>query len=130
MAGKYGELAERLGISVVTATPELVVGTLPVAGNTQPAGCLNGGATAALAETLAGIGATLHGEAVSRAAVGVSLSIHHHRAVWDVPGAHVIGHAIAAHLGRRIADYRVEIHDDDGQLVASALLTCAMLEHR
>ena len=58
--GGLGGLAERLGIELVEASPERVVGTMPVAGNTQPLGLLHGGASAALAETLASIGAALH----------------------------------------------------------------------
>jgi acyl-coenzyme A thioesterase PaaI-like protein len=44
---------ERLGIVVTEAAPDRVVGTLPVAGNTQPSGLLHGGASCVLAESLA-----------------------------------------------------------------------------
>jgi 1,4-dihydroxy-2-naphthoyl-CoA hydrolase len=39
-----GSLAERMGIVIIEATPDRVVGTMPVEGNTQPYGLLHGGA--------------------------------------------------------------------------------------
>ena len=47
-----GTLIERMGIEVLEASAQRVVGTMPVAGNTQPYGLLHGGASAVLAETL------------------------------------------------------------------------------
>ena len=43
-------LNERMGIVVSEATPERVVATMPVEGNTQPFGLLHGGASCVLAE--------------------------------------------------------------------------------
>ena len=53
-------LMHRMGIEVVEATPERLVATMPVEGNTQPYGLLHGGASVVLAETLGSIGAALH----------------------------------------------------------------------
>src|SRR6185437_9450155 len=50
----------RMGITLVEASDGRVVGTMPVAGNTQPAGVLHGGASCVLAETLGSLGAVLH----------------------------------------------------------------------
>ena len=52
-----GTLLERMGIEVTEATPERLVATMPVAGNTQPYGLLHGGASVVLAESLGSIGA-------------------------------------------------------------------------
>lgn len=51
-----GAMAERMGITVSFATAAKVVGHMPVEGNTQPFGLLNGGASMALAETLGPLG--------------------------------------------------------------------------
>ncbi|MFD0594222.1 hotdog fold thioesterase [Catellatospora coxensis] len=76
-----GALAERMGIKLLEATPERLVATMPVEGNTQPFGLLHGGASCVLAETLGSIGATLHGSTIGRPyAVGVDISATHHRA--------------------------------------------------
>ncbi|ACQ80453.1 thioesterase superfamily protein [Beutenbergia cavernae DSM 12333] len=118
-----GTLIERLGIEIVEATPDRVVGTMPVAGNTQPYGLLHGGATAALAETLGSFAATLHAGA-GRAAVGLELNATHHRGARD---GVVTGVARALHRGRSTASYGIEVTDELGRLVCSARLTCMLL---
>ena len=54
-----GELAERMGIKLTMVSAEKTVGTMPVEGNRQPLGLLNGGANAILAETLGSIAANV-----------------------------------------------------------------------
>src|SRR5690242_21641749 len=61
-AGGGGTLGERMGVKLLEASPERVVGTMPVEGNTQPYGLLHGGASCVLAETLGSVGAVLHGQ--------------------------------------------------------------------
>lgn len=73
-----GDLGSRMGVEIVEATAERVVGTMPVEGNTQPYGLLHGGASAVLAETIGSIGAMLHG-GPGKIAVGVDLNCTHHR---------------------------------------------------
>jgi hypothetical protein len=41
-----GELAERMGIKLIEVSANKTVGTMPVEGNRQPLGLLNGGANA------------------------------------------------------------------------------------
>ncbi|MSW16099.1 MAG: hotdog fold thioesterase, partial [Actinobacteria bacterium] len=55
-----GALGEKMGIEVIEASPERMVGTMPVEGNTQPMGLLHGGASVVLAESLGSIAAQLH----------------------------------------------------------------------
>ena len=50
----------RMQIEIIEATPDRVVGRMPVEGNTQPYGLLHGGASVVLAETLGSIGSALH----------------------------------------------------------------------
>ncbi len=113
-------LHQRLGIEVVEATPERVVATMPVAGNTQPAGLLHGGATAALAEGVGSIGAILHA-GPGRSVVGVDLSVTHHRGVRV---GSVTAVATPLHRGSTVATYDVAVTDDAGARVATARLTC------
>ena len=40
-----GDLNEKMGVRLLEASPERVVGTMPVKGNTQPYGLLHGGAS-------------------------------------------------------------------------------------
>jgi len=51
-----GALDKKMGIEIIEASPERLVGTMPVEGNTQPIGLLHGGANVVLAESLGSIG--------------------------------------------------------------------------
>ncbi|GHC56060.1 PaaI family thioesterase [Streptomyces cinnamoneus] len=115
-----GHLGERMSVHVAEASPERVVGTMPVEGNTQPYGLLHGGASAVLAETLGSVGAMLHG-GPGRIAVGVDLNCTHHRGVRS---GLVTGVATPVHRGRTTATYEIVITDEQGKRVCSARLTC------
>ncbi|MDO0928190.1 hotdog fold thioesterase [Streptomyces sp. TG1A-8] len=117
-----GHLGTRMGVQIVEASAERVVGTMPVEGNTQPYGLLHGGASAVLAETLGSVGAMLHGGS-SRIAVGVDLNCTHHRGVRS---GLVTGVATPVHRGRSTATYETVITDEEGRRVCSARLTCLL----
>ena len=78
MPSVAGTLLERMGIEILELSATRTTGTMPVEGNTQPYGLLHGGASAALAETLASYAAQVHAGA-GRAAVGIELNATHHR---------------------------------------------------
>ena len=69
-------------ITIVEASAERVVGTMPVAGNIQPYGPLHGGASCVLAETLGSLASALHA-GPDRITVGVEINSTHHRAATD-----------------------------------------------
>jgi 1,4-dihydroxy-2-naphthoyl-CoA hydrolase len=119
-----GHLGERMGLKIIEAAPERVVGVLPVEGNTQPYGLLHGGASAVLAETLGSVGAMLHG-GPAKQAVGVDLNCTHHRGVRS---GLVTGTATPVHQGRSTATYETVITDEDGKRVCTARLTCMLRE--
>src|SRR5512141_1762525 len=70
-------LMQRMGIEMVEATPQRLVATMPVAGNTQPYGLLHGGASVVLAETLGSVGSAVHAHP-DRLSVGVDINATHH----------------------------------------------------
>lgn len=117
-----GDLGTRIGVRLTEVTPERVVGTMPVEGNTQPYGLLHGGASAVLAETLGSIGAMLHG-GPHKVAVGVDLNVTHHR---GISSGTVTGVATAVHRGRSSATYEVAISDEQDRRISSARLTCML----
>lgn len=122
-ASARGTLIERMGIELIEATPERAVGTMPVAGNTQPAGLLHGGASVVLAETLGSFAAQLHA-GPDRLVVGIEINATHHS------GAHsgiVTGVATAIHRGRTTASYEIVVTDESGRRVCTARLTCLVL---
>jgi 1,4-dihydroxy-2-naphthoyl-CoA hydrolase len=121
-------LLDRMGIAVLEAAKERVVGTMPVEGNTQPLGVLHGGASCVLAETLGSFGASLHAhESFGGYAVGVEISATHHRAVR---AGTVTAVATPLHLGGTVATYEIVITDDDGKRVCTARLTCMLQRPR
>src|SRR2546428_14135982 len=79
-AASRNTLADRMGITIVEASAERVVGSMPVSGNTQPYGLLHGGASCVLAETLGSLGSALHA-GPDRITVGIEISASHHRGV-------------------------------------------------
>lgn len=119
-----GTLALAMGITLTEASPERVVGTMPVKGNTQPYGLLHGGASCVLAETLGSVGAALHGARTGRpVALGVDINATHHRAVRD---GVVTGVATPLHAGRTTATYQIVITNEQQQRVCTARLTCLL----
>jgi uncharacterized protein (TIGR00369 family) len=119
-----GTLPERMGITIVEASPQRVVGTMPVEGNTQPFTLLHGGASCVLAESLGSIGASLHAlESFGGYALGVEISATHHR---GARAGMVTGVATPLHLGGTIATYEVVITNEAGERVCTARLTCLL----
>ncbi|MEW2632245.1 hotdog fold thioesterase [Streptomyces sp. NPDC048389] len=117
-----GNLGDRMGVQIVEASADRVIGTMPVEGNTQPYGLLHGGASAVLAETLGSIGSMLHG-GPSKIAVGVDLNCTHHRGARS---GIVTGIATPVHRGRSTATYEIVITDEHDKRVCSARLTCLL----
>jgi uncharacterized protein (TIGR00369 family) len=119
-----GALAVRMGIVITEASPERVVGTMPVEGNTQPFGLLHGGASCVLAETLGSVGAAMHGATVGRRlAFGVDINATHHRAAQS---GVVTGIATPLHLGASVSSYEILITNETGERLCTARLTCQL----
>jgi uncharacterized protein (TIGR00369 family) len=116
------QLVERLGIRITRCDPDLVTGTMPVAGNRQPIGILHGGASAAFAETLGSLAAWAHAGA-DRVIVGTELSCTHHAAARS---GLVHGVCRPLHVGSRTATYEIVLRDDRERRLCTARLTCAI----
>ena len=116
------ELHLRMGIDIVEASAERVVGRMPVDGNRQPYGLLHGGATVVLAEGLGSLAAAIHA-GPDRIAVGLDISATHHRGVTS---GWVTGVATAISRGRTVACYEIVVTDDEGRRTATARLTCVL----
>ncbi len=121
-----GALADKMGLKVTHATAELVKGTLPVVGNTQPLGLLHGGVNVVLAESLGSLAANIHA-GPNRFAVGVEINATHLASATD---GLVHGTARALKLGGSIAVYEIEITNDAGDLTCVSRLVCAIRERR
>ncbi|BCJ38028.1 hypothetical protein Athai_55310 [Actinocatenispora thailandica] len=118
--GPLGPAVDRTGVEIRQASADRVVGTMPVAGNTQSYGMLHGGVSCVLAETLGTMAAALHA-GPRRRAVGVEINATHHRPA--VAGT-ITGTATPLHRGDTLATYRIVLTDDAGRTVCTARLTC------
>src|SRR3954467_1672389 len=103
-------LIDALGIEITHLEPGKVIATMPVDERTrQPFGLLHGGASIALAETVASLGATVHIDRERFSAVGLESSGNHLRAKTD---GVVRATAVPVHLGRSTHVWSIEIADE------------------
>jgi len=119
-----GALSDKMGIVLVEVSPDRIVATMPVEGNTQPYGLLHGGASVVLAESLGSIGAALHAHPLGKVSVGVDINATHHRSATS---GTVTGVATPLHLGRTMAAFEIVITDDRGKRVCTSRITCALI---
>jgi 1,4-dihydroxy-2-naphthoyl-CoA hydrolase len=118
-----GALDKKMGIEIIEASPERLVATMPVEGNTQPIGLLHGGANVVLAESLGSIGTQLHAGA-DRKIVGVDINATHHKSATS---GIVTAVATAISLGKTLCSYNVEVKNDKGERTCTARITCLIL---
>jgi uncharacterized protein (TIGR00369 family) len=115
-----GTLGEKLGIRFSEISAQRLVASMPVKGNTQPAGLLHGGASAALAETMGSVGAAVHAGPGS-IVVGVDINATHHRSARS---GLVTGTATPLFLGRSMATYEIVITDEEERRICTARISC------
>ena len=126
LRAKIGKtLASTLGIEITELTPQRVVATMPVDDRTrQPFGILHGGASVALAETVASIGGTMNVDLETHNVVGVEINANHIRAKRD---GLVTGTATPIHLGRSTQVWEVRIVDEQDRPVCVSRCTLAVV---
>lgn len=121
MFQEEGTLLTSLGIDIQSAEPELVVATMPVDHRTrQPFGILHGGASVALAETVASIGTAIQIDQSRQIAVGLEINANHIRAKAD---GVVTARAVPLHRGRTTMVWEIRITDEQERLVAISRCT-------
>jgi 1,4-dihydroxy-2-naphthoyl-CoA hydrolase len=121
-------LADVLGIEMEELTTERVVATMPVDRRThQPFGLLHGGASVALAETVASLGAWMNIDRARQAAVGLEINANHLRAKRD---GVVRAVGLPLHRGRSTHVWAIEIRDEEGRLVCTSRCTIAIVDQR
>ena len=121
-----GQLDSKMGIKIIEATPQRLVGTMPVEGNRQPAGLLHGGANVILAESLGSVGTQLHA-GLDRRIVGVDINATHHKSATQ---GIVTGVATAISLGKTMCSYEIVITNEAGERTCTARITCLILAKR
>src|SRR6185437_11353237 len=118
-------LLATLGIEVVEATRERVVARMPVGPKVhQPFGLLHGGASVALAETVASTGAWMNVDQERERVVGLEINANHLRAKRD---GVVTAVATPVHVGRKTQVWEVRITDEAGKAVCVSRCTLAVI---
>ncbi len=118
-------LMETLEISVLEATPERVVATMPVSPKVhQSCGLLHGGASVALAETAASVGGAVS-VPEGKAVVGLEINANHLR---GKRGGTLTATATPLHKGRSTQVWEVEIRGEDGKRVCVSRCTLAVID--
>lgn len=121
-------MVEHLGIELTSYKEGVLIGKMPVDRRThQPMGLLHGGASVALAETLASIGAALSVDLSQKACVGLEINANHIRSVRE---GWVYGEAKALHQGRSTQVWEVKITSDSGDLVCLSRMTVAVIDKK
>lgn len=117
-------LADHLGIQLLELTPTRVVATMPVDHRTrQPFGILHGGASIALAETVASLGAAANMDREDYVAVGLEINANHLRAKSD---GVVTATATPIHIGRTTHVWDIRVVDESGRPVCASRCTLAI----
>ncbi|UOF91369.1 hotdog fold thioesterase [Fodinisporobacter ferrooxydans] len=119
-----GTMLELLGIELKEVSPDRVVGTMPVDHRThQPFGLLHGGASVALAETVASIGTFANIDLEKQYAVGLEINANHLRSKQDG-----IVKATAAPLfkGRTTMVWEIRLEDEADKLICISRCTVAI----
>ncbi len=121
-----GALDRKMGIELLEASPQRLVATMPVEGNTQPLGLLHGGANVVLAESLGSIGTQLHA-GPDRMIVGVDINATHHKSATS---GIVTAVATPVSLGKTTCCYEIVITNEKGERTCTARITCLILAKR
>lgn len=124
-AREQESLTGHLGIVFTVMGPDHLTATMPVDRRTvQIHGRLNGGASVALAETVASAAANLTLDPSLQAAVGLEINANHLR---PVKSGLVHATARPEALGRSTQVWSIRILDDQDRLVCVARMTLAII---
>ena len=114
-------LVETLDIKITEIGDDFIKGTMPVDSRTkQPAGLLHGGASMALAETLASTGAYLCVDPEKYRVVGQEINANH---VRSVTSGHVTGIAKPVFLGKSTQVWEIKIYKSQDEF-SDKTLSC------
>lgn len=118
-------LVGHLGITFSEMSGQKVVASMPVERRVhQPFGVLHGGASVALAESVASVGAYLNVRERGMLAVGLEINANHLR---SVSSGSVTATATPIFQGRTTEVWHIEIKDEAGKMVCVSRCTLAII---
>lgn len=120
-----GTFCEFIGIEFTEINDDSLVARLPVDQRTkQPLGFINGGVSAALAETVASTAANFCIDQAKAYCVGLDINANHLR---PVSSGYVTATAAPLHLGNKTQVWEIRITNEDGKLACIARMTMAVV---
>lgn len=121
-------LLEALGIEVQSLDKNLVVLTMPVDGRThQPFGFLHGGASVALAETAASVGAAQHVDTSEQNVFGIEINANHMKSKRS---GVVTARGVPLHVGRTTMVWEIKIVDEAENLICISRCTIGVVSRK
>ncbi|WP_226682333.1 hotdog fold thioesterase [Sutcliffiella horikoshii] len=121
-------LIDLLGIEIVELSEERAVATMPVDSRThQPFGLLHGGASVALAETIASIGTFNLIDKETEICVGLEINANHLKGKKD---GVVTAIGTPLHRGKTTMVWDIKIVDENDALICISRCTMAILKKR
>ena len=114
-----GALANTMGIELTEFNRERAVATMPVEGNTQPYGLVNGGAYAVLGETLGSMHAGFLAPE-GKVPVGVDINATH---TGSATSGNITAVCTPIHAGRSMTVHEIVCTDDDGRRCSTLRIT-------
>jgi len=119
-----GTFSDHLKISFIDVTDDSLTAQMPIEGiHLQPMGRMHGGASAALAETVASAAAYYCVPCESKRCVGIELNINHLRAVQD---GFLRAVAKPLHRGKTTQVWEIKIYHNNNSLISAARLTLSV----
>jgi uncharacterized protein (TIGR00369 family) len=122
-----GELAERMGITLLELSADRAVATMPVEGNRQPLGLLHGGAYVVLAETLGSFAANVWALPMGKYAVGIDINASHSKSATD---GVVTATCSSISLGKTLTLHEIAVVDASGARLSTIRITNLLRDRR
>ena len=121
-------LLASLGIEIISIQKGSVTATMPVDDRTrQPFGLLHGGASVALAETVASVGAYELVDQENEVVVGLEINANHLRAKKE---GYVTALGTVVHHGKTTMVWDIKITDEDDRLICISRCTIAIVKRK
>ena len=122
-----GELAERMGIELIELSAEHTVARMPVLGNRQPLGLVNGGAYLVLGETLGSLSANVWAHTMGKVAVGIEINASHSKSTSE---GYVSAVCTAISLGKTLTVHEIVCYDDNENRLSTVRITNLVRDRR
>lgn len=121
-------MVDHLGIEFTGIGEDYLAAKMPIDHRTiQPMGIMHGGASCALAETVASVAANFCVDPDKKVCVGLEINTSH---IKQVSSGFVLATARPAHLGRSTQLWEIHIFDEKDSLISISRLRLAVLDKK